>query len=383
MAADLALSDADFDAKYGPMRTMLDAAYRRRRATALVDRLLGRAETMVLGARARKPLEAPVFVTGSYRSGTTMLERILSKHSTLGSFDHLGYSFPTAPLASDALRRMMPGSETATVAPDQPNMKLRSSTPAECEPIWLFSRGHLWSDAPSHVLGAEHRDPAFERVFVATANKLLLRQKRRRFMNKNPLLTLRVGYLARLFPDARFVHLVRHPLRVVRSQLDLERMWARVLDPVGGGRDWARAFVDAFMPPGRTFPRTKRWKEIQGDRLEEPSLAVAKSLVDFEEAFDDAVSRGGLEERVLRVRYEDVLGNPREWILRIFEHMGLQGEEAGEIAEVASRDFVDRGMISRRSSLPRFDEPTEQALGSLFASGGYDLKEEPAGGHGA
>jgi hypothetical protein len=369
MALELDGDRARFEAKYAPTRRALERTLRWLPWTRAADRVAAGLADLVALVRPDAAVEAPVFVTGAYRSGTTLLERLLAGHPAFACFDHFSIAFPRSPELA-ALAARLSGRGPGAPAPDQPRVVLTSDAPAEGEALWRLSRGSPWRPDGPHVLGADFRDPAFERRLRRTIARQLRRRGGARFLNKNPLHTLRLGFLARVFPDARFVHVVRHPHRVLRSQLDLERMWARVLD--GAPRDWRAAFSDTFMPPGRLHPCTPSWAAIAAARQHDAALAAALALVDLEQVFRDQAAAQGVAPRVQRLRYEDLLADPRGSLGAILLHLDLAGHSAAEgLLRRAERE-VDTRLRSNRAPLPRFGAQVERALAPLVRELGYE-----------
>ena len=371
MAVELDGEAARFQAKYAPTRLALERTRRRLPWTRAADLAAASLADLAALARPDAPVTAPVFITGAYRSGTTLLERLLAAHPAFGCFDHLSIAFPRSPGLA-ALAARLSGSGPGAPAPDQPRITLSSAAPAEGEVLWRASRGSPWRAEGPHVLDATFRDPAFERRLRRTIARLLRARGRARFLNKNPLQTLRVGFLARLFPDARFVHLVRHPHRVLRSQLDLVRMWARVL--AGAPHDWRSAFSDTFMPPGRLHPRTPRWEAIEAAEERNPALAAALALVDFEQVFRAHSAAADVAPRVHRLRYEDLMADVRGSLGQVLAHLepeGVATVDAAELLQRAQRE-VDDGLRSNQAPLPRFGIEVEEVLAPLVRELGYE-----------
>jgi hypothetical protein len=247
-----------------------------------------------------------------------------------------------------------------------------SQWPYEGEPIWRFCRNNPWSDAPVNVLTESYTDPAFERIFVAAINKHLHLQGKRRFINKNPLNTLRVGYLAKLFSSARFIHIVRHPARMLRSQLDMARVFSEVLGNPEGA-DYNAAFSEMFLPPGRMFLRTPRYPEIARAFAEDPALGVAMSVVDTEEVFEGMVETSGLQGRVHVVRYEDLVEEFEPRMGAVFAFLGLDGPDAAAIVRDSRHRFLDGELVSRRTPPPRFAPAVESALAPIMTKYKYSF----------
>lgn len=128
-------------------------------------------------AGAPDAASSPVFVVGFPRSGTTLLEQALDAHSQLESMDEQ----PFLQNAIDNIRSV------GVAYPEQ----LAQLGPADCERI----RARYWE-------------------LVAT--KVALKPGQR-LVDKNPLNMLRLPAIQRLFPDARIILAIRHPLDVLTS----------------------------------------------------------------------------------------------------------------------------------------------------------------------
>lgn len=376
MGRDLLLDDKEFFAKYEKMRTFMLRVLQRRRFLRAADWLGDKIENLLLGRSLDREIRAPVFITGYYRSGTTMLERALSRHSAFAYFTYRLSGFPRAAYTGRLLTELASPERQSWVPAHQPNLVVDNTWPFEGEALWRFCKKNPWSAADSDILGAEYSDPEFERILIRTINKHLRMQKATRFLSKNPPDIVRVGYLARLFPDARFVHIVRHPLRVLKSQLDMEHIFRRLFADLRAGEgavDLNEAFSNSFLPPGRIFLRTARHPQIQALAQSNPELSVAMNITDVEAAHEAAVQASRLHDRVHVVRYEDTMKDfPRE-LRRIFEFIGLAGAEADAVAEAQSRAFVQRNLASHAAAPPRFADDVLAELAPLAEKYRYPL----------
>lgn len=114
----------------------------------------------------------------------------------------------------------------------------------------------------------------------------------------------RMGFFARIFPEARFVHVVRDGRAVANSWLQM-RWW----DGYRGTTQWQWG---ALSPE-----RQALW---DGSGHSHPVLAALcwDTLMSSYDAATD-----GLSERYLEVRYEDLLADPAEVTGRILDFCGL------------------------------------------------------------
>lgn len=124
------------------------------------------------------PRQAPIFVLGMPRTGTTLVDRILSSHPDVESAGELQ-------VMQIALKRLARTPGRHALDPETIDAS-RTLSPAEL--------GHLYMD-----------------------NAAPYRKSTRRFVDKLPLNFLYVGYLARALPEAKIVCLRRHPLDTVWS----------------------------------------------------------------------------------------------------------------------------------------------------------------------
>jgi hypothetical protein len=370
MGRDLQLDDDALAAKYQKLRHFMLLVYKRRRFLRAADWLGDRIENLLLGSKLDARIEAPVFITGYFRSGTTMIERALSRHSAFSHLTYRSLAFPRAALTSHFLTQRFPQMQQTWMLAHQPNMEIDNSWPFEGEPIWRFCRQNPWSTGSSDVLSADYSDPAFERMFMRVINKHLRVRGARRFLSKNPPDIVRVGYLARIFPDARFIHIVRHPLRMLQSQLDMERLFRRIFSDLPN-QDLNEVFSNTFLPPGRKFLRTARHAQLQALAPKHPALSVAMNIVDVEAARQAAVDSSRLHDRVHLVRYEDTLRDFRGEMRRIFAFVGLGGAEADAISEEQGKTLVQRNLTSQVCALPRFDDEVLAELAPLAAQHDY------------
>lgn len=129
------------------------------------------------GARIA-PTQAPIFVLGMPRTGTTLVDRILSSHPDVESVGELQ-------VMQAGLKRLARTTGRYALDPETIDA-VRTLQPAQL--------GQLYMD-----------------------NAAPYRKSARRFVDKLPLNFLYVGYLARALPDARIVCLRRHPLDTVWS----------------------------------------------------------------------------------------------------------------------------------------------------------------------
>lgn len=288
----------------------------------------------VAAIRHGQPLQRPpVFLLGHWRSGTTHLYNVLGK-GPFGIVDPLAAGLPwdcllLARWLRPLLLRMLPKGrfiDQVEVGPDSPqedetaiaNMTRLSYFHAIYFPRHfrpLFRRG-LFLEGASPALVRQ-----WERRFDHFLWKLERLQAGRPLMIKNPVYTGRVAQLRRLYPEARFIHIVRNPHEVFASTRSfLAKMFeALALQP------WERVAIE------ETVVETYR----------DMMTAYLRDTVDLP------------PDRLVEIAFEDLETRPLAEIERIHATLGLSGYEAarpayeGYLASVqryqrAARRFPER-----------------------------------------
>lgn len=194
----------------------------------------------------------PVFVIGAPRSGGSALAWALGQH-------------PQLPAAID----------TAWMA------ELASELPA------------IHARTAPEGFGPER----FSRVFGRAAASLI-GDRVERWVDGAPELTANVATLARLFPDARFVHVVRDSDAVVRSLAD---------PPLGS----------AGATGGTQIPAHLRARMSEGEAADR-WLAGARAGLEAERT---------LRDRVLRVTYDELVDEPEALVRRVLAFVGEEWDE--------------------------------------------------------
>jgi hypothetical protein len=159
-------------------------------------------------ATYQTPIEKPIFITGLGRSGTTLIHTMLSNHPHVAWLSLLCGKFPGRPY----LNRWLMSSIDVPIL----NIYLkRRFLPLENYAFW-----------DSYFAGFSHpsRDLAASDVSECTRRTLrkamgqLLTPKRHRLLIKITGLP-RISFLHAIFPDARFVHVLRDGRAVANSRL--------------------------------------------------------------------------------------------------------------------------------------------------------------------
>ncbi len=166
-------------------------------------------------------VEAPVFVLGHYRSGTTHLHELLAhdpryaspnRYQTFNPSTFLGTESWLGPLVEPfMLPRRVQEDEVAYMVATQLSPYMD----------WCFPNSRNGYERYLTFRGADPEEVAAWSAAVVRFLKSLTLKYQRPLILKSPPHTARVRLLLKLFPDARFIHIRRNPYAVFVSTIGL------------------------------------------------------------------------------------------------------------------------------------------------------------------
>lgn len=336
--------------------------------TKPLNALAGTVEDIVRGSKLNQSIERPIFILGNFRSGTTLLETLLLRGSATASFNYFSQILPDCPSLSLLLRRMAPALDPPMHVPHQPNAMVSGVDPFEGEPFWRACKNNYWTDAPSNILGQDFVDASFAHYFKKTINKYLLAHGKRRFVNKNPWNTLRIGYLSSLFPDAKFVYIVRRPSKILRSHLDMERIFETLFRKHPGLN---ATLSEQFFPP-RIFFRTPRHAQIVATHAQDKTLANAMAIDDFDRCFRAECESLPVCAQPYVLKYEDLVADLPAQIQQLMDFLELPHFSEPQLGELDG--LIDRSLVAGQRESPKYSEQVESCLLRMNTDYGYSLR---------
>jgi hypothetical protein len=324
-------------------------------------RVLGNWESRLLARRlSAVPIDRPVFIAGLARAGTTILLRKLCALEGFTSHRYADFPFLFTPYAWALLRRLAPGRPQAprermhqdriTVTPESPE--------AMEEVLWMAFFPHLHDPRRSNVLDRSVRVPAFEAFLADHIRKLLLARDGRRYVSKNNYNLSRLCYLARLFPDARFLVPVRAPAAHVASLMKQHALFSRLQHDSDRARRHLRLVGHFEFGLDRRPINPGDGDAVAGiercwERGEEARGWAQYWALAYRHVLDQLAADAGLADRCLLVRYEDLCDRPVQTLSAVCVHIGMAGAHASGLADELSRP---------RYYAPRFSDQERAAI---------------------
>lgn len=193
-----------------------------------------------------------------------------------------------------------------------------------------------------------------------------------RMLEKTPKNALRIPFLNAVFPDARFVYLVRDPRENVSSIIDAWKSGKFATYPALPG--WDGPAWSLLLIPG--------WKELVGQSLAEIAAAQWKSA--HEQIMEDL---GRLpRERWTAVSYTDFLANPQASCETLCKFAGVRWDQALSGALPLSRhtltppdpDKWKKNEAELAPVLPRLEPVAEKVRAFAFPTAANNPRPAPA-----
>ena len=297
------LSDCNYQIHWSryPMTLMVSLTSVFNSSWSLLQRLLK--EASVARTQIQHP---PIFIIGHWRSGTTLTHELMSLDKNLTYANNYDAFVPWHFLVTEKLLKWP---ITVLLPRQRPmdNMNIDVNYPQE-DDFALMAMGAMsyyrrlgFPDQQNRFVELLDSEglPANQRQRLAECIgyffKSLTNRTNRQLVLKSPPHTARIALLLELFPDAKFVHISRHPYKVVPSTL---RLWA-ISDKIHG------------------FHQPK-----YDDRQLMDHVADAKTAIYNAYCRDRSLLS---ENQLVEISFESLIADPCASIERIYHQLELPG----------------------------------------------------------
>ncbi len=195
-------------------------------------------ETLIWGRILSKTIidAKPIFILGHWRSGTTHLHNLLVQDKTLGFVSMYQAIAPECCLIGGSwlpqlLSRIIPEKRPMDNlrwpldAPQEEELPLSKMFPWSFYLSALFPKenGRALIEAVDFEDTRQNRGVSLEIAYRKLLTIATLRAEGKPLVLKNPVNSARIKFLLRLFPEARFIHIVRDPYSVYSSTMGLRK----------------------------------------------------------------------------------------------------------------------------------------------------------------
>ncbi|MEL6896590.1 MAG: sulfotransferase, partial [Planctomycetota bacterium] len=279
-----------------------------------INTMLAGLQSAVYGARIRRTKLAgpPLFILGHWRSGTTLLHELLFKDPSWGSPSTYQCFAPHHFLLTATLmrtlgawllpsKRPMDNMATGWDRPQEDEFALAClGLPSPYRRI-AFPVAGMTTQPDLDYLNWDNIDAASQEQWIQTLQRFLQHvtaaqpvQDRRPLVVKSPTHTGRIHVLNRAFPDAKFIHISRDPMRLFPSTC---RLW-RTLDEDHGLQVHGNASAE----------------NIEGYVIE-----CFRRMYGSYFQHRDSIPR----DRLIEIRYEDLVRQPVQTLQDIYAQLQL------------------------------------------------------------
>ena len=249
----------------------------------------------------------PVFIVGHWRSGTTHLHNLLSRDPQFGCI-----SFSRSVMPLDCLGKIRPARALMNlVMPKDRGMDsvaINADTPMEEEmalgalgDICFYKSFYFPRSLDNHfrrsvllegLASGEQEQLADNYRFLV--KKMAYAHDGKTMLLKNPANTARMSFLKEIFPNAKFIHIVRDPYKVYPSML---KLWERLMHGFS-------------------------WQNPSGINFEETTLSIYERTMRAHIEDQGKIDPKDFHE----VCYEDLDEAPSKEVDRIYDALGLSGK---------------------------------------------------------
>lgn len=174
-------------------------------------------------------IKKPVYVTSLARAGTTIVTELLEQHPALTCHHYSDFPNVWTPYWRNYLLQ-----RSRSAVPERSERSHRDrilvsqdSPEAVEEVLWMGFFDGLHDPGQSNVLNKATENPEFEKFYADHIRKLLAVRRAARYLAKGNYNISRLGYLRKLFPDARFLIPVREPTHHIASLAKQHRLFSR------------------------------------------------------------------------------------------------------------------------------------------------------------
>lgn len=265
-----------------------------------------------------KAVEKPIFIIGMGRSGSTVLGKVLSMHHQVGWLN-------------------------------EPKLIWYSADPRE------DVNGNFYAGPAQYRFAAEDATADAKRILNHIYGFYLAVTGSKRIVDKYPELVYRAAYVRQLFPDARFIFLVRNGWDSLSSTARWSKTESREVDGVledwwgADHRKW-KIMVDELVASDPDLSQHKN-EIINFTRQED--MAAVEWIVSMREGIKLLTS---FPESTHMIRYEDLTQNPQKSLADLIDFCGLPDDKT--FIDYAQKTLVAGRTHERRISLPLSIEET-------------------------
>lgn len=273
-------------------------------------------------------INRPIFLVGLPRSGTTMIQDILCSHEGVAYLTNAMQRHPRHLCAvEDIRRRLKLDFEADRFLGD--SVSVSPGSPSDSTALWA----KWFKEDPYSLEYKEARTGDLSTEEIADIKDTIRRilwffgGSSKRFFSKLLGSFPHLRIVVDLFPQAKFIHVLRDPRLTANSMLKLYRRFLEHQREFPKSKSRSRKENDlAFFVPYPRFPGLKGYAEAFGVDDIRTTAHLWNEAIDTMDALRPHIGS------LLEVRYEDILSEPRTVLYQILDFCELHPVEPGATA---------------------------------------------------
>jgi|SRR6478735_2924041 len=280
-----------------------------------------------------KLLEKPIIIFGTGRTGTTVISEIIFQHEDLAWHSNYQELFPKF-AGINYMRRLFDNKYWRIIGMNTQNNRSFSNymlfRPIERYDFWEAVTGERIDFSRSFLLNEKATDNEREHIRTFFA-KLVKYQNRKRLAIKitGPA---RMEYLMSIFPDAQFVNVVREPVAVIRSWMEIY---------------WNEQITNQLWWQGAYTPdELKKAKELASNKFLFAAFQYKKLMETTQQEIDK------MHPSIFTARYEDFVKDPNTFVGGLLQFLHLSPSKLVD-------KFINKLSIANRNERKSATEKTE------------------------
>jgi hypothetical protein len=288
-----------------------------------------------------------VFLISNGRSGSSLMQEILCRHPEVAFISNLEDRIPSLPPSASRFNNPI----YRRVPPTMTRKGRVRFAPSEAYRILTRQVSAMVADSVRDLVASD-AEPWVARKFRSFFEERASAQGRDVFLHKFTGWP-RTGFTTAIFPQARFINVVRDGRSVVASTLRSFWGWPGFRGPEHLHSPLPQAYLEEWEASGRSFPLLSGlvWKM----RME--VFAKARQLVPPEQWLD--------------VRFEDVLDTPQDQFKLMLDFMGLNHDKEFDASLTKVNLQSNQKESFKRELDPHSVALLESSLGELLQEWGY------------
>jgi len=304
-----------------------------------IIKVIDRIETLILSRKILKlRADTPIYITGLARAGTSINLEMLSKHPDVATHRYIQIPLIYLPhVLTNFAKKINFFTEPVERLHKDGIFVNKDSPEALEEVIWQGFFKNLHNENTSNIIDNKVSNRTFEKFYRNHISKMLLAQKKSRYVTKNNYNVTRMEYLNKIFPKAKFLLIIRNPASHIASFIKQNKLFEELFAKYPHLEQFTQLIGHFELGPNKKSINVGNFEMILKLRkiwLKNSSDVKAWALywASIYSYVSDILNKNKkLADATLIVRYDDLVTNPSETIDKILEHTHLNKEKFTKI----------------------------------------------------